>query len=95
METLLPLVKSELRITWTHEDADLLRLLARGQTVIDRCIGIAMDYETEGEARELLFAYVRYSRNNAVEYFRENFRDQITSLSLHHGAEAFAALEVV
>lgn len=91
MQTLLPYLKAELKITWTDEDADLVRLLERGKTVINRLIGSdSVDYTTaESEERGLLFDYVRYSRNNAAEYWIENHRDQITSLSLMHGAELF------
>lgn len=86
METLLTALKAELRITWATEDPDLTRLLTRGASEINRLVGAELDYiSADGEATSLLFAYVRYSRNNATEYFRENFRDQLTSLSLHHG----------
>jgi hypothetical protein len=96
MQTLLPYLKAELKITWTDEDTDLVRLLERGKAVINRLLGSdTIDYLTsECEERELLFDYVRYARNNAIEYWRENHRDQITSLSLQYSAEAFAALEV-
>lgn len=90
MITLLEDVKSELHITWTDEDDELVRLLERGSKTLDRLIGAALDYTAEDEAQSLLFAYVRYSRNKALEYFRENFRDDITSLSLMHGAAAMA-----
>lgn len=86
METLLTALKAELRITWATEDADLTRLLTRGSSEINRLVGAELDYISDDvEATGLLFAYVRYSRNNATEYFRENFRDQLTSLSLYHG----------
>lgn len=92
MQTLLPYLKAELKITWTDEDTDLVRLLERGKSVINRLIGSdSIDYTTkESEERGLLFDYVRYSRNNAAEYWIENHRDQITSLSLMHGAELLA-----
>lgn len=86
METLLPYLKAELRITWATEDADLLRQMSRGAAEINRLVGADLDYiTTEGEARGLLFDYVRYARNNASEYFRENYRDKLTSISLYQG----------
>lgn len=90
METLLAPLKAELRITWADEDADLTRLLVRGGKVINRLIGQELTYTEEGPATELLFTYVRYSRNNVAELFTANNQDLITSLSLEMGAEAYA-----
>jgi len=90
MITLLEDLKSELHITWADEDEELVRLLERGSKTLNRLIGADLDYLAEDEAQGLLFAYVRYSRNNAIEFFRVNFRDDITSLSLMHGAAIMA-----
>ena len=47
--------------------------------------GAELDFEVEGQARSLLFDYVRYAYNNASEYFEENFKEEILRLQLMTG----------
>lgn len=89
MELLLPELKEELNITWDDEDTKLIRQLNQGAKAIQRMIGSTeLDFMEDDKPKELLFNYVRYLRNHVIEYFNENFRDDLTSLSLELGAEA-------
>lgn len=74
-------LKYHLKITWAEEDDDLQKLLARGKKALERIFGLEVDYEKEEDAKDLLFNWCRYSRNNATEYFQENFRDEINTIA--------------
>lgn len=75
-------LKYHLKITWDEEDQELERLLARGKKALDRIFGVEIDYEEDEDIKELLFNWCRYSRNNAIEFFQENFREEINSMAL-------------
>lgn len=75
-------LKYHLKITWNEEDDELQKLLARGEKALKRIFGLEIDYTEEEDVKELLFNWCRYSRNNAMEYFQENFRDEINTIAL-------------
>ncbi|WP_130806515.1 head-tail connector protein [Senegalia massiliensis] len=79
---LLEDVKNHLRVTWDDEDVEITKLIERAKKYIDRLIGVSLDYEVEDTPKILLLNYCRYSRNNSVEYFKENFHDDILQLQL-------------
>lgn len=79
---MLDKVKNYLKITWGDEDIAVQDLMERGQAKINELAGAELDFETEGQARSLLFDYVRYAYNNAAEYFEENFQREILRLQL-------------
>ena len=78
-------IKNYLKITWDDEDDFLTSLITRGQTKLQELAGAELDFEVEGQARSLLFDFVRYAYNNASEYFEENFREEILRLQLMTG----------
>lgn len=82
---MLQKVKAYLKITWIDEDASIAGLIARGQAKLQELVGAELDFDTEGQARSLLFDYVRYAYNNASEYFEENFQQEILRLQLMTG----------
>lgn len=75
-------LKYHLKITWDEEDQELERLLTRGQKALERLFGVDIDFEKENDIKELLFNWCRYSRNNAIEFFQENFREEINTTAL-------------
>lgn len=83
---MLQKVKDYLKITWGDEDVAVTDLIARGEKKLQELVGAELDFETEGQARSLLFDYVRYAYNNASEYFEENFQQEILRLQLMTGA---------
>lgn len=77
-------IKKYLSITWQDEDIDskLEMLLAQSKAAITSLTGTVIDFETNQEAKELLFNRVRYAYNNALEYFETNFQKEILRLQL-------------
>ena len=82
---MLQKVKDYLKITWNDEDVPIQDLITRGQAKLNELAGAVLDFETEGQARSLLFDYVRYAYNNAAEYFEQNFQHEILRLQLKIG----------
>lgn len=80
---MLESVKKYLRITWKSEDDDIERMIERGKSQIERLTGTSIDFEEDLVAQDLLFDYCRYSYNNALEYFEDNFKSQILALQIH------------
>ena len=80
-------VKNQINITWTDEATDLkIRgLIASATVYLDGKGGAAMDYEEDGMPRTLMMEYVRYARDEALDVFENNYRDQI--LAMQHDKE--------
>lgn len=76
-------MKSYLKITWDSEDIELQRMIERGKRQIERLTGTSIDFQDNMVAQDLLLDYCRYSYNNALEYFEDNFRSQILALQIH------------
>jgi len=89
----LEAVKSYLKITWNDEDDVIAGLINRGKAKLQELVGAELDFEAEGQARSLLFDFVRYAYNNASEYFEENFREEILRLQLMTGVALMPAEE--
>ena len=75
-------IKNYLKITWDDEDATITELINRGKAKLNELVGAELDFEAEGQARSLLFDYVRYAYNNASEYWEENYQHEILRLQL-------------
>jgi len=88
---LLNEVKNHLRITWNDEDAEITKLIERGKEVLSGLIGveegIAANFETEGLLKALLLDWCRYSRNNALESFEQNFSSELLRAKLVYAVE--------
>lgn len=72
---LLADVKNYLNITWddTATDEKIRGCIASGSMYLDGKGGAALDYEADGMARTLLFEYVRYMRDDALDVFENNY----------------------
>ena len=75
-------VKTYLQITWTDEatDARIRGLIASGSVYLDGIGGEPLDYDHDGTARTLLFEYVRYARDAALDVFENNYRSLLIAL---------------
>lgn len=73
-------LKDYLKITWDNEDDYLQSIINRGQEYLKDLTGTEIEFDNEGPAKSLLLDYCRYYYNNAVEYFIENFRNDIVRL---------------
>lgn len=81
-EQLLTDIKLDLGITWQDEatEAKLRRLIAAGMIYLNKKLGEETDYEKDGDPRTLLFEYVRYSRDAALDVFENNYRSLLLSM---------------
>lgn len=81
-EQLLTAIKLDLGITWQDEatEAKLRRLIAAGMIYLNKKLGEEADYEEDGDPRNLLFEYVRYSRDAALDVFENNYRSLLLSM---------------
>lgn len=72
---LLQSVKNYLNITWDDPatDGNVCGMIASASAYLDGKGGEAMDYETDGLPRTLLFEYVRYMRDSALDVFETNY----------------------
>lgn len=71
------------------ENGFLLSLFYESAKALDELVGVELDFDDKG-LQELLMSRVRYSYNNAVEYFEDNFKSQILRLQLMKGCEEYA-----
>lgn len=63
------------------EDDNLKRLLSFSMAFVSSKVK-NVNFETNLQAKELVFERTRYAYNDAVEYFENNFISQINSLIL-------------
>lgn len=73
-------LKDYLKITWEHEDSYLQDIISRGKKYLQDLTDTELNFDTEGQPKSLLLDYCRYYYNNAIEYFEENFYQQILRL---------------
>ena len=79
---LLEEVKNYLDITWDCEatDSKTRSLIASGMAYINGKYGGEANYITDGFPRTLLFEYVRYARDSALDVFENNYKSMILSM---------------
>ena len=83
-------LKPKLGIVGNDQDAELQKIISRGEAQLNDLAGVALDFESEGLPKNLLLEYCRYDYNNAVEYFEENFSKQILRLQLESAVKDYA-----
>lgn len=83
-------LKQYLNISWEDDELDkkLINLLEQSKNALTSLMGVNINFEEDKELEELLFNRVRYSYNNSLEYFEENFKSEILRLQLQKGVEA-------
>lgn len=79
---LLDDVKNHLNITWYDEATDLKigNLIAAGAAYLDGKYGGEADYIADGLPRTLLFEWVRYARDAALDVFENNYTSLILAM---------------
>lgn len=90
-EQLLADVKRSLGITWESDRTDgSVRLWAEnGVAYLNDKLGEAGDYESPGYPRSLLFEYVRYARDAALDVFETNYLALILAMQHQRKVEAY------
>ena len=88
---LLDAIKCYLGITWHDDntDAKIAGLTAAGMAYLDGKYGGQADYYEDGLARTLLFEYVRYARDSALDVFENNYRSMILAMQHERAVQAF------
>lgn len=81
MNTFLNEFKARMRIFHESEDKDIVQQLDDSKTAIIALIG---EFEPEkfSQGKELIFERTRYVRNEALEYFNDNFQSLILDASI-------------
>lgn len=74
-EGLLSDIKDYLQITWNDPAANdrVINMIASGMVYINTKLGIQADYTLDSLPRTLLFEYVRYMRDGALDVFENNY----------------------
>lgn len=90
---LLEDVKNYLGITWNDEATDhkIRGLIGLGITYLNRKIGVPADYTQEDYPRMLLFDYVRYARDGALDVFEANYLSMILAAQNSRKVDDYAA----
>lgn len=88
-EALLNDIKNYLDVTWqdTATDNKIRNLIALGIFYLNSKRGTPGDYEAPGYPRQLLFEYVRYSRDSALDVFEQNYRSLILAMQNERRAD--------
>lgn len=85
-------IEANLDITWT--DAVLERKLRShirsGIAYINAKLGAEADYEADGYPRTLLFEYVRYARDGALDVFENNYLSMILAMQNQRAVREYA-----
>ena len=80
-ETHLDELKERLHITHRSEDERLKRMIRESHLDVQSKTG-PFDLDEYTRGRELVYERCRYSYNDAVEYFDDNFTSQLLSVGL-------------
>ena len=78
---LLEALKLDQGVTWSDAATDnsFRNHAAGGMVRIDELLGETCDFAAAGDARTLLFEYVRYARAGALDVFEGNYQHTILS----------------
>lgn len=84
-------VKNYLNITWDDEATDrkISGLIASGAAYLEDKLGSAANFEEDGMPRTLLFDYVRYGRDSALDVFENNYRSLILGMQNGKAVERY------
>ena len=87
-------VKIFLGITWDDDvtDRKIIGLIGSGMAYIDSKYGGEADYDSDGLPRSLLFEYVRYARDSALDVFENNYTSMI--LAMQHERRVYQSEEL-
>lgn len=95
--TLFADIKSCLNITWDDENTNrnVRNYVTQGMFFINDKLGEEGDYLNEGYPRTLLFEYVRYARDGAIDVFENNYRSMILAMQNDRKVKSYAEKNTV
>lgn len=81
-DALLADVNNYLDNTWQDEarDRKVLGFIKSGMVRINKWLGKEADYEEDSDHRTLLFEFVRYARDGAMDLFETNYKSMILAM---------------
>ena len=90
-------IKTYLDITWNDEATDrkVRNFITQGMFFINDKLGTEGDYINEGHPRTLLFEYVRYARDEALDVFENNYRSMILAMQNNRKVKSYAEKNAV
>lgn len=85
-------VKNHLQITWNDSATDqrIGNYIENGIAYLDDKRGAAADYTVSGYPRTLLFEYVRYARDDALDVFETNYQSLILAMRQQRQVSEYA-----
>ena len=85
-------IKADLDITWEDAATDrkVKNYITQGMSFINDKLGKPGDYSAEGYPRTLLFEYVRYARDKALDVFETNYKSMILAMQNNRKVSAYA-----
>lgn len=92
VQALLNDVKNHLQITWEDQGTDqrIGALIESGIAYLDDKRGASADYTLPGYPRTLLFEYVRYGRDDALDVFESNYQSMILAMRQQRQVSEYA-----
>ena len=93
--SLLADIKADLDITWKDSatDSKVTNLIQGGITYLNGKYGGEADYESDGLPRILLFEYVRYARDKALDVFENNYTALILAMQNQKAVNDYEEVE--
>lgn len=90
---LLANVKNYLDITWNDEATDrkVAGFITSGIRYLEGKAGNKLDFSLPGDARTLLFEYIRYARDGAMDVFENNYRHLILAMQHERRLDAYGS----
>ena len=85
-------IKAYLDYTWQDDalDRKYQGFIRSGMAYVNGKYGESADFETAGYPRTLLFEYVRYARDGALDVFENNYTSMILAMQNDKAVERYA-----
>ena len=85
-------IEANLDITWTDAvlERKLRSYIRSGIAYLNGKLGAEADYEADGYPRTLLFEYVRYARDGALDVFENNYLSMILAMQNQRAVREYA-----
>ena len=96
-DTLLADVNNYLDHTWTDgaRDRKVRGFILSGMVYINDKLGENANFEEEGAPRTLLFEFVRYARDGAMDLFETNYKSMILAMQNKKAVSDYAKQSTV
>lgn len=92
ISTLFEDIKDYLDYTWQDDalDRKYRSFIRSGMAYVNRKYGESADFESDGLPRTLLFEYVRYARDGALDVFENNYMSMILAMQNDKAVSRYA-----